>query len=136
MPPDQIVLLGRSGQLAQALTETARARQIQCTILSRPQIDYTDIGGLETVLDETLSSGRGTRVVVNAAAYTNVDGAESEEALARLVNAEAPACIAAVCRRHAVPFIHVSTDYVFDGLVRDAYTEAASGCGSIRCRPR
>ena len=55
---------------------------------------------------------------INAAAYTDVDGAESEEALAFAINAEAPARIAAETGRHGIPLIHISTDYVFDGKGR------------------
>ena len=62
-------------------------------------------------------------MVINAAAYTNVDGAESEEALAFAINAEAPARIAAETGRHGIPLIHISTDYVFDGKKGAPYVE-------------
>jgi dTDP-4-dehydrorhamnose reductase len=54
-------------------------------------------------------------VVINAAAYTNVDGAESEEALATTINAAAPGAMARATARRGVPFLHISTDFVFDG---------------------
>ena len=62
-------------------------------------------------------------MVINAAAYTNVDGAESNEALAFAINAEAPARIAAETGRHGIPLIHISTDYVFDGKKGAPYVE-------------
>lgn len=63
-------------------------------------------------------------VVVIAAAYTAVDRAESEEALAHVVNAEAPGAIARACAGTGAALVHVSTDYVFDGTKPDPYVEA------------
>src|SRR6202030_337628 len=62
-------------------------------------------------------------LVVNAAAYTAVDKAESEEALARAINAEAPAVMAEEARKIGATLIHFSTDYVFDGLKTFPYVE-------------
>jgi dTDP-4-dehydrorhamnose reductase len=61
--------------------------------------------------------------VINAAAYTDVDRAESEEALAFAVNGEAPSRLAAETARHRIPLIHISTDYVFDGRKGSPYVE-------------
>jgi dTDP-4-dehydrorhamnose reductase len=58
---------------------------------------------------------RGARVVINAAAYTAVDRAEEERDTAMVVNAEAPAAMAAACAARGIPFVQISTDYVFDG---------------------
>jgi len=60
-------------------------------------------------------------VVINAAAYTDVDGSEANEALAFQVNADGPENIALACREQGAHFIHVSTDYVFDGRKQEAY---------------
>ena len=60
-------------------------------------------------------------VVINAAAYTDVDGSETNEALAFRVNADGPENIALACREQGAHFIHVSTDYVFDGRKQEAY---------------
>jgi dTDP-4-dehydrorhamnose reductase len=54
-------------------------------------------------------------VVINAAAYTAVDSAESEPDLAQVINADAPGAMARACAELGIPFLHVSTDYVFDG---------------------
>ena len=59
--------------------------------------------------------------VINAAAYTAVDRAEKEEALATVVNSDAPSRMAEVCADLAIPFVHISTDYVFDGSGKDAW---------------
>ena len=61
--------------------------------------------------------------LVNCAAYTAVDRAESEKDLAMAVNAEAPGNLAAICREHGTRLIHISTDYVFDGKARSPYRE-------------
>ncbi len=61
--------------------------------------------------------------VINAAAYTAVDAAEQDAAGARRVNTDAPGVIARWCADHAVPFVHYSTDYVFDGKGSEPYTE-------------
>ncbi|MFL6586037.1 MAG: dTDP-4-dehydrorhamnose reductase [Luteimonas sp.] len=72
--------------------------------------DFSDPGSVVALLDTT----RPTRVI-NAAAYTAVDKAESESAAAQAANAETPGAIARWCAAHAVPLVHYSTDYVFDG---------------------
>lgn len=63
------------------------------------------------------------QVVLNTAAYTDVDGAEREPDIARAINAEAPLALARAARRARSAFIHFSTDYVFDGALRRPYTE-------------
>ncbi len=73
-------------------------------------LDLANPGGIADVLDAVRPA-----VVVNPAAYTAVDRAESEPGLAHTVNADAVAAIAAWCRRSDVPLVHFSTDYVFDG---------------------
>lgn len=65
-------------------------------------------------------------VVINAAAYTAVDRAEREPDAARRANTEAPARMAGWCAEHGVPFVHFSTDYVFDGQARSPYGEDAA----------
>lgn len=65
-------------------------------------------------------------VVVNCAAMTDVDGCERDPERARAVNADAPATMAEVCRERAIPFVHLSTDYVFDGESGAPYDESAT----------
>lgn len=100
--PDTLVF-GRNGQLARSLQEVWPA----ATFVS---VDFADDRALAAVLD-----GHRPRRIVNAAAYTNVDLAESEADLAMRINAQAPGTIARWCAERSARLVHVSTDYVFDG---------------------
>ena len=101
-----LLVFGRSGQLAYELARLAP----QARFLGREQADLTDP-------DACAAAIRAARpeAIINAAAYTAVDRAEAEPDLARLVNADSPAAMARAAADLAVPFLHVSTDYVFDG---------------------
>lgn len=101
-----IVVVGSTGQLARHL----RDRLPQALFLSRTDADLTDLRALERALRAARPA-----VIVNAAAYTAVDRAEAEPALAWSINAEAPALMARVASEFDIPLIHVSTDYVFRG---------------------
>lgn len=100
------VVIGSSGQLATHLKEFLP----EARFLSRADVDLADTARLERVLREA-----GAAYIVNAAAYTAVDRAESEPEAAWSVNALAPAAMARVARALDVPLVHVSTDFVFDG---------------------
>ncbi len=102
-----IVVLGARGQVGRALCELLKKDAIG---LGRETADLAKPQTLAKVLDQYNPS-----VVINAAAYTQVDKAEEDRALAFTVNAEAPGVIAEWCAKKNVPFIHYSTDYVFDG---------------------
>ena len=104
----RIVIAGGGGQLANALVPEATRRGYDVLALTKPQWDITDRGAAERIVQ------RGD-VVVNCAAYTNVDAAESDESTAYAVNAAGPEHIAHACARAGARLIHVSTDYVFGG---------------------
>ena len=111
-----ILVIGRSGQLARALQD-ADSALIAC---GRDQFDLA--------LDDpsALLDTHQPRAVINAAAYTDVNGAEADPEGAQALNCAGPARLAAVCKARDVRFLHVSTDYVFDGAPGAApYTEAA-----------
>jgi dTDP-4-dehydrorhamnose reductase len=115
-----ILVVGASGQLARSLVEVApRYPQFDVTVLGRPSLNLLD--GASTL--RTLGAAR-PDWVINAAAYTAVDRAESESDLAFAVNRDGVRTIAAGAARHGAPVIHVSTDYVFDGRKQDAYVES------------
>ncbi|MDP6951796.1 MAG: dTDP-4-dehydrorhamnose reductase [Alphaproteobacteria bacterium] len=113
----RILVFGRVGQLGSALAELLPAHH-EVAFLDQPQVDLSkpqSVPGLITQYAPEL--------VINAAAYTAVDKAESEPELAQLINAEAPAAMAKSCKVFDIPFIHFSTDYVFDGLASKPYSE-------------
>lgn len=100
-----ILVFGESGQVARELA--ARASVLT---LSRARADLMDPAACAAAIRL-----RRPRAVVNAAAWTAVDRAEAEEETATVVNAAAPAAMAQACADLAIPFVHISTDYVFDG---------------------
>jgi dTDP-4-dehydrorhamnose reductase len=108
-----ILVTGGTGQLASALAHGAGIRRV-----GRPDFDFDRP---ETI--ETAFRAAAPRLVVNAAAYTAVDKAESEAEAAYRANRDGPAILARLCARADIPLIHVSTDYVFDGTKPDPYLE-------------
>ncbi len=115
----RILVTGANGQLGSELMRRASRFDVTAEGLSSQQLDITDARAVRQAV-----LGSGATVVVNAAAYTAVDKAESEEARAFAVNRDGTANLAAACAEADIPFIHVSTDYVFDGTKDTAYTEA------------
>jgi dTDP-4-dehydrorhamnose reductase len=113
-----ILVIGRAGQLARCLVEEARARDMIVVARSRPEFDLADADAAERLVAEIEP-----RAVVNAAAYTGVDQAETEVAKAFAINRDGAARLAAAAARHGAPFVHVSTDYVFDGRKAAPYDE-------------
>lgn len=115
-----VLQFGRSGQLGTELIAVlSKDPGIRTTVLGRTEADLTDPSSIEAAI---LKAGA-LDVVVNAAAYTAVDRAEQEEALAYRVNAEAVDAMARACAARGVPLIHVSTDYVYDGAKSAPYVE-------------
>lgn len=109
VPAIKVLVTGATGQLGRALCETAWPG-LAVTGLTRPDCDLTD----GTAVARQLASAA-PDVVVNAAAYTGVDMAESEPEAAYAANRDGPARLAEACARHGAALVHVSTDYVFDG---------------------
>jgi dTDP-4-dehydrorhamnose reductase len=101
-----LLVFGRSGQVA---TELARLAP-EARFLGRDAADLTDPEACARVIRDS-----GCAMVINAAAYTAVDRAETDADIARAVNADAPAAMARAAAALGVPFLHISTDYVFDG---------------------
>jgi dTDP-4-dehydrorhamnose reductase len=117
-----VLVLGRTGQLAQALAR-CQPRGWKIHFADRAEIDLASPVGPANVVAK-----RKPTLVINAAAYTAVDKAETESDLAMRINAEAPAAIARACARIDIPFITLSSDYVFDGTKRGAYVEEDKAC--------
>jgi dTDP-4-dehydrorhamnose reductase len=116
--PIRIVVTGRQGQVARALTEAGPALNVEIVNLSRPQLDLA----VPTTVHPALEAAA-PDIVVNAAAYTAVDQAEREPNIAAAVNGVGAGAVAEACRALAVPVIHLSTDYVFDGNKKSSYDE-------------
>jgi dTDP-4-dehydrorhamnose reductase len=115
-----ILVFGAAGQLGQELVAMASGRHIALTGLSRADANIAD----ETAVADALSAYRPS-LVVNTAAYTNVDGAESNRAIAVQANAHGPGLLAHACAETGTPLLHISTDYVFAGDTSGAYLEGA-----------
>lgn len=112
-----ILLLGKHGQLGWELRRTL-APLGPLTAIDREEVDLSQPEQLRQVLADLRP-----QVIVNASAYTDVDGAESRPQLAMSVNRDAPAILAEESHRLHIPLIHYSTDFVFDGALGRAYTE-------------
>lgn len=108
-------VIGAAGMLGRAFRELLGADSRAFEAVDLPAFDVTDRAQVETLVQP------GLRAVINCAAYTNVDGAESDEATALKLNGEAVALLAEVCARHDVPLVHFSTDYVFSGQASEPY---------------
>ncbi|TNE94699.1 MAG: dTDP-4-dehydrorhamnose reductase [Rhodobacteraceae bacterium] len=101
-----ILVFGQTGQVAQELQRLAPDAEF----LGRNRVDLRYPDAAAQAIREAKPEA-----VINAAAYTAVDKAEEEEALAQTVNGDAPAAMAKACRDLGIPLVHISTDYVFDG---------------------
>lgn len=116
----RILVTGRDGQVVRSIIDRAQEHPaIEIVALGRPEID---LGRPETIAPAVLALD--PDLIVSAAAFTAVDQAESEEALATIVNGIAAGALAYTAGTLGIPIIHLSTDYVFDGEKKDAYTES------------
>ncbi len=115
----RLLVAGQSGQLAHALVERSRRLAgVAVVALEPPQLDLLDPASITRALTSTRPD-----VVINAAAYTAVDKAESDAPAAFALNRDGPGALAAAAEAAGCPIIHVSTDYVFDGDKSGAYVE-------------
>ncbi len=105
----KLLVFGQTGQVARELQARA-GPDLEIVALGRDRANLEDPAACAEQVAQT-----GAEAVINAAAYTGVDRAEAEEARATVINGAAPAAMAEAAVRRGVPFLHVSTDYVFDG---------------------
>jgi len=115
-----LLITGARGQLGSDLVAAASAAGLPVRAFGWAELDVTDADAVEHALaafahDATTDDVHGTAVVINAAAYTAVDAAESDVVTAYAVNAAGPGNLATAAARLGLGFIHVSTDYVFPG---------------------
>jgi dTDP-4-dehydrorhamnose reductase len=114
----RILVTGGAGQVATALAGAVLPEGVEIIRVGRPAFDFDQPDSIDRVLAEV-----GPDLVVNAAAYTAVDAAETDAEAAWRANRHGPARLAALCARDGIGLIHVSTDYVFDGSKGAPYTE-------------
>lgn len=112
----KIVVLGAKGMLGSDLMETLAENGFCAVGLDLPEFDITDDSQLKAAV-------AGADLIVNCAAYTNVDKAESQKELAYKVNADAVGSLGAFARDKGISVVHISTDFVFDGKLNRPYTE-------------
>jgi dTDP-4-dehydrorhamnose reductase len=115
----RLLVTGAAGMLGHEVVAAAEKLGHEVAAWDLPECDLTDAHA-------TLDAIRrlDPRAVVNCAAYTNVDGAESDEATAERVNADAAGNLARACKAAGARLVHVSTDYVFDGTKREPWIES------------
>jgi dTDP-4-dehydrorhamnose reductase len=111
------VILGAGGMLGRELSAAANRRGLHPLLANgRCDVDITDTAALRALLADAHPD-----VVINAAAYTDVDGAERDTTLAMAVNGDGPAILARECARNDVLLVHYSTDYIFNGRSKKPY---------------
>jgi dTDP-4-dehydrorhamnose reductase len=138
----KILVTGANGQVGWELSRRGAKKGFAILALDRATLDITDQSAVEREV-----RGSGASVVVNAAAYTAVDQAESEAELAFAVNRDGPSYLASACAEAGILLIHISTDFVFDGEKQGPYLETdqisplsvygkSKGAGEVAVRER
>jgi dTDP-4-dehydrorhamnose reductase len=111
-----LLVIGKNGQLATSLDKLGPERLLR---IGRPELDLDQPDTLEKTCDAVQPTA-----IINAAAWTAVDLAENEPEAATRANRDSPQKLAAFCAKANIPFIHISTDYVFDGKKGAPYVES------------
>ena len=114
----KILITGAGGQLGRELINQGQLKGFSVQAPSEDDMDITDLEKIDRCM-----AFHQPEVVINAAAYTQVDKAESEAALAFAVNTTGSANLARMCAKTKIPLVHISTDYVFDGQKGRSYLE-------------
>jgi len=114
----KILIVGHKGQLGADLMQRASQYGVDTKGADLPECDITQADSIRQMMAD---AGSQTGAVINAAAYTAVDRAESEEQMAYAVNRDGAGLLARACKQNNIPLIHISTDYVFGGLKTAPY---------------
>ena len=119
----RVAVIGKKGQLARALQDEVQTSSYH--FVGSKELDITDAKAVHSYFEQYSFD-----LVINCAAYTNVDGAEENQAWAKALNHTAVTHLVEVCKIHQMRLIHISTDYVFDGKATAPYNEEAN-CNPI-----
>ena len=114
----RVLLVGSAGQLGRVLATSLSATDVDLVGLGRGDLDITDGSSIKSTFGNFAPE-----FLINAAAYTAVDQAELEPGVAASVNEVGTALLENACHKAGVPMLHISTDYVFDGLKDGVYSE-------------
>lgn len=112
----RVLITGANGQLGLALQDAAKDFDLDLIFMDKSSLDITNDEAIKEVF-----AIQSFDVCINSAAYTDVDGAETNKALAYAINATAVETLAKACKQHGCWLIHISTDYVFDGTLGRPY---------------
>ena len=113
-----ILITGAHGQVGKELSQLATAKGFNVIAASRADLDITQAQEVDAFISQS-----NAELVINAAAHTAVDKAESEQDLAVAINRDGAMNIAQACKKLKIPLLHISTDYVFDGSKAEPYNE-------------
>jgi dTDP-4-dehydrorhamnose reductase len=114
----KLLITGARGQLGRGIIDASRPKDCQVQAPSEENLDITDPGKIDRVVTDLQPD-----LIINTAAYTQVDKAETQEALAFKINKTGCAHLARICAKKRIPLVHISTDYVFDGQKGAPYLE-------------
>ena len=117
MTAPRLLILGKSGQVARALVCANNAFDVLC--FGRHELDLSDLASIAPKIQQAKPA-----IVVNAAAFTAVDAAETQQEGAFRLNRDGPAALARACAALGAPLVHISTDFVFDGTKGAPYVES------------
>jgi dTDP-4-dehydrorhamnose reductase len=111
----RLLVTGANGMLGHDVVRAAERSGDELMLVDLPELDITDAAAVEAMLARLGDEQGGLDGIINCAAWTDVDGAESKQELAHAVNADGAGVLARAAAEAGVPMLHISTDYVFDG---------------------
>lgn len=115
----KVFITGANGQLGQSLKKRSNDVNADWIFTDVEELDITNINEIENFFEKN-----NPNVLVNCAAYTAVDKAEDESVMAEKINSQSPKILGEYCQKYKCKFIHISTDYVFDGETFEPYRES------------